>query len=174
MGSNINNVTTTSNLFTTMPSTSKVRTMQHYKDECSLILTWFHVNLCIPTVYDSVSPSAEPFTEVLSRASCRSASEMAVSTSCSSTASCILIIMWYSTSTKSVGDSDEQSVSSSGRLRRSMSHLSSAASSCFWVRSSRRLNNDFWQHTHHITGWRRGVVVTELVVSTKLLYVEPG
>jgi len=23
-------------------------------------------------------------------------------------------------------------------------------------------------------GWRRGVVVTELVVSTKLLYVEPG
>ena len=26
----------------------------------------------------------------------------------------------------------------------------------------------------YIYGWRRGVVVTELVVSTKLLYVEPG
>ena len=25
-----------------------------------------------------------------------------------------------------------------------------------------------------VHGWRRGVVVTELVVSTKLLYVEPG
>ena len=30
------------------------------------------------------------------------------------------------------------------------------------------------QHSTVISGWRRGVVVTELVVSTKLLYAEPG
>ena len=30
------------------------------------------------------------------------------------------------------------------------------------------------QLSERISGWRRGVVVTELVVSTKLLYAEPG
>jgi len=34
--------------------------------------------------------------------------------------------------------------------------------------------SDALQHVLGPNGWRRGVVVTALVVSTKLLYVEPG
>jgi len=41
--------------------------------------------------------------------------------------------------------------------------------------SSKRLQRDRATPTvDEFYGWRRGVVVTELVVSTKLLYVEPG
>ena len=114
-------------------------------EQCFSFKLW-----CIHCVYASVSPSADPFTEVLNIASCLSASEMAASTSWSSTASCVLISRWYSMSANSVGDSAEHSVSSSGRLRCSMSLLSSAASSCFWVRSSRRPTNDFCWHTHTV------------------------